>query len=108
MAELLSSVCIYKGVDENGKYDFSPDIKKILSVVKLLKGAFGMITYIGFIRGMKQKRFAGSTKNSLYGCGKSQSDEWWKEIGLYTFFFAVFFLYRVIYKSVSFNLSEKR
>ncbi|EFA09584.2 bifunctional 3'-5' exonuclease/ATP-dependent helicase WRN isoform X2 [Tribolium castaneum] len=69
----------YEGLDEKGRYDFTEDAKKFLKTVALFGGKCGLTTYILFLRGSQSTRLTeDKRKHPLNGCGKDQSEEWWK------------------------------
>lgn len=79
----MEELCAFEGVDESGKYDFTQDFKKLLSVVKLHNKMVGLGSCINILLGEKDKKgktchFASST---YFGSGKDKSKNWWKEIG---------------------------
>lgn len=71
----------YEGVDAQGRYDFTDDVKKLLSVFLVLNYSYGLVTFIDFLRGKKKSQFDRHTKNPVYGSGKDKGTDWWKEIG---------------------------
>ncbi|XP_044271277.1 Werner syndrome ATP-dependent helicase-like [Tribolium madens] len=69
----------YEGVDDQGCYDFTSDAKKFLKTVSIFSGKLGLTTYILFLRGSQSAKLSESKrKHPLHGCGKEQSEEWWK------------------------------
>lgn len=77
------SCTMYNDVGDDGNFDFTESMKKLLSVVKLLRGKFGLGIYADFLIGRRCGKtwVEGFYKNELFGCGKDKKADWWKEIG---------------------------
>ncbi|CAH1966178.1 unnamed protein product [Acanthoscelides obtectus] len=69
------------GPDVDGNFDLTHHAKKFLAVVYELEGRFGMVSYITFLRGSKEKKFHRFCDSPLCGSGKDKSDTWWRELG---------------------------
>lgn len=74
----------YEGINKQGLYDFTEDARLFLSSVRAMGGKFGIGTYVLFLRASKSSRIpAKYMTHNVFGSGKTKSEEWWKEIGLF-------------------------
>lgn len=72
----------YEGIDEEGRYDFADDTKKLLGAVNKFRGQRGLTSSIQMLRGSKAKNVPEYCQaDALFGTGKDKPDEWWKSLG---------------------------
>lgn len=82
LSSSLSDHNKYQGLNEKGLYDFAPETRMFLEAVEVMGGKFGFGMYALFIRGSKStKMYQRFLEHPLHGCGKHQTEDWWKAVG---------------------------
>lgn len=73
---------LYEGLDSNGLYDFTEEVKIYLSTVDILNGEHTTSLYIWFLRGSKNSKLPRKyQEHPCHGFGKHKSERWWKAFG---------------------------
>lgn len=74
---------MYKDVDEEGKFDFTEDIRKFLDVASAI-GSYGKGKYLCVLTGKIWGRVVAKFKeHPLFGCGRDKTVDWWRQIGVF-------------------------
>lgn len=73
----------YEGLDQEGRYDFTEDAKKLIGTIQLYKGLKGVNASVLTLRGSKAKSVPDfAQRHPLFSSGKDKPEEWWKSLAI--------------------------